>query len=298
MYYSYVEIEYVATSFSPARTDLALKLLKGAWLIQIGYTPVTMVTSAKDALTAVHLANASLVMLLFAHPEICLNLSHDGVPIVSPAPFTQSHHDQLNNRWEFTTIAEHLRSYRSPLPPIKSGGVCNVMMKVMKLTHGKFIKGPNWTEWQDLEYLQLHRACLGDLILSMITWLFSIKCRPTTLKPLIIARRPAVSVMAPPALARQSSLTRHMPTVSTRQVKDVLRYYCRRKPTGVRCRRLKRICQGSPTKTRILYLSRPHIPQMVGLLPSATVIELWQSNTSALCNAGASRVTPPLGEAR
>ncbi len=28
MYYSYVEIEYVATSFSPARTDLALKLLK------------------------------------------------------------------------------------------------------------------------------------------------------------------------------------------------------------------------------------------------------------------------------
>jgi hypothetical protein len=29
MYYSYVEIEYVATSFSPARTDLAVKLLMG-----------------------------------------------------------------------------------------------------------------------------------------------------------------------------------------------------------------------------------------------------------------------------
>jgi hypothetical protein len=27
MYYSYVEIEYIATSFSPARMDLALKLL-------------------------------------------------------------------------------------------------------------------------------------------------------------------------------------------------------------------------------------------------------------------------------
>jgi hypothetical protein len=27
MYYSYVEIEYIATSFSPARTNLALKLL-------------------------------------------------------------------------------------------------------------------------------------------------------------------------------------------------------------------------------------------------------------------------------
>jgi hypothetical protein len=28
MYYSYVEIEYVAMGFSPARTDLALKLLR------------------------------------------------------------------------------------------------------------------------------------------------------------------------------------------------------------------------------------------------------------------------------
>ena len=28
MYYSYVEIEYVATSFSPSRTDLAVKLLR------------------------------------------------------------------------------------------------------------------------------------------------------------------------------------------------------------------------------------------------------------------------------
>jgi hypothetical protein len=35
MYYSYVEIEYVATSFSPARTDLALKLLSCTSLIPI-----------------------------------------------------------------------------------------------------------------------------------------------------------------------------------------------------------------------------------------------------------------------
>ncbi len=28
MYYSYVKFEYVTTSFSPARTDLAVKLLK------------------------------------------------------------------------------------------------------------------------------------------------------------------------------------------------------------------------------------------------------------------------------
>jgi hypothetical protein len=35
MYYSYVEIEYVATSFSPARTDLALKLLKAIGVIGV-----------------------------------------------------------------------------------------------------------------------------------------------------------------------------------------------------------------------------------------------------------------------
>ncbi len=32
MYYSYVEIEYVATSFSPTRTDLALKLLRNQYI--------------------------------------------------------------------------------------------------------------------------------------------------------------------------------------------------------------------------------------------------------------------------
>ncbi len=31
MYYSYVEFEYIATSFSPARTDLAVKLLSYFW---------------------------------------------------------------------------------------------------------------------------------------------------------------------------------------------------------------------------------------------------------------------------
>jgi hypothetical protein len=32
MYYSYVEIEYIATSFSPARMDLALKLLMDLYI--------------------------------------------------------------------------------------------------------------------------------------------------------------------------------------------------------------------------------------------------------------------------
>jgi hypothetical protein len=39
MYYSYVEIEYVATSFSPARTDLALKLLT---LVDLRFIPYVL----------------------------------------------------------------------------------------------------------------------------------------------------------------------------------------------------------------------------------------------------------------
>ncbi len=35
MYYSYVEIEYIATSFSPSRTDLALKLLNNKIMIRV-----------------------------------------------------------------------------------------------------------------------------------------------------------------------------------------------------------------------------------------------------------------------
>ena len=39
MHYSYVEIEYVAMSFSPARTDLALKLLNpGPWQLSLFVT--------------------------------------------------------------------------------------------------------------------------------------------------------------------------------------------------------------------------------------------------------------------
>ncbi len=35
MYYSYVEIEYIAMSFSPARTDLAFKLFKAVGVVGV-----------------------------------------------------------------------------------------------------------------------------------------------------------------------------------------------------------------------------------------------------------------------
>ncbi len=121
--------------------------VKGAWLVQIGDTPITTVTSTKDAFTTARLTNALLVTLLFAQPKIFPNLAHNGIPIVSSAPFTQLHHNQMNNHWEFSTVADHLRSFWSSLPPIESGGVYNVVTKVMTRTHGRLIKGPDWMEW-------------------------------------------------------------------------------------------------------------------------------------------------------
>jgi hypothetical protein len=53
MYYSYVEIEYVATSFSAARTDFALKLLRSMELKHAPFPESTVLRrslrSSKDA---------------------------------------------------------------------------------------------------------------------------------------------------------------------------------------------------------------------------------------------------------
>jgi hypothetical protein len=48
MYYSYVEIEYVATSFSPTRTDLAVKLLSQGGAELLKYTDNIRFSSEPD----------------------------------------------------------------------------------------------------------------------------------------------------------------------------------------------------------------------------------------------------------
>jgi len=129
--------------------------LRGAWLIQIGDTIVSSIADAASCLSGLVGSGVSSVTLLFSHPEIRPNLSKDGIPIISSAPFTQHVHEQLNNRWEFTTVAEHLRSSRPAHHYIASGGVLNMVNRVMKLTRGKLLKQPDWDEWQSSEYLQL-----------------------------------------------------------------------------------------------------------------------------------------------
>jgi hypothetical protein len=48
MYYSYVEIEYVATSFSPARMDLAVKLVTSSTTILTAFGKACQKTRCFD----------------------------------------------------------------------------------------------------------------------------------------------------------------------------------------------------------------------------------------------------------
>ena len=110
-----------------------------------------------DAFRLLDLSGLPSTTLLFAHPEIRPNLLHDGLPIVSSVPFTQHVHDQLNNRWEFTTVMDHLRTCALATQHVNSGGVLNMVNRVMRLTRGKLLKQPDWGDWQESEYLQLNQ---------------------------------------------------------------------------------------------------------------------------------------------
>ena len=131
--------------------------VKGAWLIKIGNVTASTITEAKTAFKTIIESGSTSVILLFAHPEVRPNLSHNGLPIVLLAPFSQATHDQLNNRWEFSTVANHLRLCRPSHSTVVSCSIYNVITKIMKLTCGKLLKGPDWDEWQSSEYLQLNQ---------------------------------------------------------------------------------------------------------------------------------------------
>jgi hypothetical protein len=101
---------------------------------------------ASSTLRTLVTSGAQLVTLQFSHPEIRPNLSHNGLPVVSSASFTQHVHDQLNNWWEFTTVAQHLQSSKPTHQHVESGGVLNVVNRLMKLTRGKLLKQPDWND--------------------------------------------------------------------------------------------------------------------------------------------------------
>ncbi len=106
----------------------------GAWLIKIDHTTVTSLEEAHAAFEVLRELDATSTVLLFAHPEIRLNLFHNGLPIISSAPFTQATHDQLNNRWEFSTVADYLCDSSPSHTIVDSGDVLNIVNRVMRLT--------------------------------------------------------------------------------------------------------------------------------------------------------------------
>jgi hypothetical protein len=160
-------------------------------------------------------------MMLFSHPEIRPNLSQDGLPIVSFAPFSQLTHDQLNNQWEFSTVVDHLRSCRPSYKLVESGNVLNMITRVMRLTRGKLLKQPDWAEWQTSEHLQLDQydaqGMFGkpvpvndDMLVFHSVWTYAIKA-------LDQGRRRNGLVMAPLVQVKQKYSMKPMQIVWIRQ---------------------------------------------------------------------------------
>jgi hypothetical protein len=152
-----VHLASISPSTPAARICDWRTCIRGAWLIKVDDTLVTSINYVSMAFEALRMTLSPLTTLLFSHPEIQPNLSQDGIPIVSLAPFLQHTHDQLNNRWEFTTLAEHLCTCRPLYELVDLGDVLNVVTRVMHLLRGKVLKQPDWDEWQSLEYLQLNQ---------------------------------------------------------------------------------------------------------------------------------------------
>jgi hypothetical protein len=101
-------------------------------------------------------------------------------------PFTQATHDQLNNRWEFSTVADYLRDSTPTHTVVESEDVINIDNHVMKLTRGKLLKQTNWNDWQESEYLQLNQyydqVMFGqpqvvdeDTAIFQLVWTYNIK---------------------------------------------------------------------------------------------------------------------------
>jgi hypothetical protein len=130
--------------------------LKGAWLIRIGNRTITTIKEAQQAFHQLSSDGATSVTLLFSHPKIYQDISHDGLPLMSSAPFNQHIHDQLNHRWDFSTVADYLRK-APPYNIVKSGDVLNCITWVMRLTCGKLLQQDDWFNRQLSEFLQLNQ---------------------------------------------------------------------------------------------------------------------------------------------
>ena len=161
--------------------------------------------------------------LLFSHPEIWRDISNKGLPIVSSAPFTQQTHDQLNHRWDFTSVADYLRKAQ-PYSIVDSGDVQNYITRVMKLTRGKLLRQDDWSDWQNLEYLQLDQydaqAMFGSPVaVESNEAVFNLVVSGhMASRQLMVVRKLDAHVMGLHSRDKFVSWMRHMLIVSTRPV--------------------------------------------------------------------------------
>jgi hypothetical protein len=123
-------------------------------LIKIDDKSVTTIEDARKVFANLSANGAPSAHLLFTHPEVRPDISRRGLPIVSSEPFSLLTHAQLNDCWEFSTVAPHL-SKKPTYDLIDSGEVLNVVTRVMRLTREKLLKQHDWEEWQASEFLQL-----------------------------------------------------------------------------------------------------------------------------------------------
>jgi hypothetical protein len=142
-----VHIASMSCSTQAAKIPKWRTHMHGAWLIKFDDTAISTVVEAGQALKSLVESGGSMVTLLFAYPEICPNLSHNGLPIVSLVPSSQHAHNQLNNRWEFNAVAYYLCSTAPGHQWVESGGVHNMVNMGMKLSQGKLLKQSDWNNW-------------------------------------------------------------------------------------------------------------------------------------------------------
>jgi hypothetical protein len=123
--------------------------IKGAWLIKVGDDTVSTINNAQKAFQCLLDIGTPLAVLLFSHPKIRPDMTHDGLPIVSSIPFHQHVHNLMNCCWDFESVAEYLRK-ALPYTLVDDGNVLNCVTKVMKLLKANSFKkktgttGSNW----------------------------------------------------------------------------------------------------------------------------------------------------------
>jgi hypothetical protein len=155
-----------------------------ATLLQVGDHQVPTVQDVQEAF-AKSIHTHPLCPLLFAYLEIRQDISHNGLPIMHSGNFSQATHDQLNNCWDFLTLAPRLQG-PCPYDIEETGEVLNYVTHVMHLTQGKLLKQQDWHNWQDSEFLQLDQyftqgmfgdpcAVTSDEAVFNLVWTYSIK---------------------------------------------------------------------------------------------------------------------------